>query len=66
MQRFTSSSYVCRRSVALTDALGVSAVVTGIRGAFVAVGPQTAIHQRKRNSDDGTEAALFFIPKIAL
>jgi len=66
MQRFTSSSYVCQCGAALTDALDASGVVTGIRGAFVAVSPQTAIHQRQRNSDDGTETALFFIPEIAL
>jgi len=57
---------MCRCGVALTDALGASAVVTGIRGAIVSVGPHTAIHHSKRNSDDGTEAALFFIPEVAL
>jgi hypothetical protein len=48
----------------LWDAMCPSAVAVGIRMTFVSANPETAIHQRKRNSEDGKKASVFFIPEI--
>jgi hypothetical protein len=58
-----SSTYIAAVRV-LPDAVGPSPVVAGLRGAFVSADAETAIHQRKKSSDDRREAALRFIPEF--